>query len=147
MISALTILYFLWPTHLWEGASPSFLHSVALSQVKVKVKDPALVKDYHGKRKIAERWTTGSDFCFVLLSHVLDKWGETVCAYICIWSRIGILILRGYRSFVTEGEFNVGPASGSWYTAGLRKEVRAGGKERVWSVSPGAKVYSPLILT
>lgn len=106
-----------------------------------------MVKDYYGKRKIVERWIIGLDFCFVLFLYVLDKWGEIVCVYICIWSRIGIFIFRGYRSFVIEGEFNVGLVSGSWYIVGFRKEVRVGGKERVWFVLLGVKVYSLLILT
>lgn len=39
------------------------------------------------------------------------------------------------------------PARGSGpLAAGLRKDVRAGGKDRVWPISPGAEGYSPLIL-
>ena len=43
---------------------------------------------------MAERLIKGSDFCFVLLSRVLEKWDEAVCAYVCLRNRIGSLLLE-----------------------------------------------------
>ena len=116
---ALTVLNFLWSTHLWEGASPSSLDGTLTVQMGCSQH----WSGHYGKSRIVEKLMTRSVFIyFVLLSCVLGKWGEAVHAYICVWNGLGILTLIHRRSFVTEGEIQCGSSQGepigSWSQEG-----------------------------
>lgn len=54
-----------------------------------------------------------------MLSRALEKQDEAVG--VCVWTRIGVLTLRGCGGFVLEGEVQCGPIRGA---AGLRKVSR-----------------------
>lgn len=54
-----------------------------------------------------------------MLSRALEKQNKAVDA--CVWKRIGVVTLRGCRSFVLVGRFRAGPSGGA---AAFRKAFR-----------------------
>lgn len=90
----------------------------------------------------------GQVFISALIPHALEKWDEAVCTYLgWVWNGIGALLSEAAEALSLRRRFSGGPARGSPCAASLRKEARVGGKDGVRPISPGAEVYSPLILT